>query len=180
MSGIFPLARSEKILVACGLLAGVAIVVAATAFWGGFKDKGDWVDQKWQGSSKEWKRGYRDYRDRNVGNDYKDALRDLDHDLWYIRLKQDSLSEAKVKGYDRYDLEREIPELQQQIKDETQVVFAAKEKLEQRTTNAAEYWDGWKFAEMEIDTAVRMDELREDEKARKEGEHLKKVLEYAR
>ena len=179
LSGIFPLGRPVKVLLALGLMVGSAIAVAGIAFLGGF-DKGDWVDKKWQGSSEEWKRGYRDYYDKDVGNDYRDVLRDIDHDLWYIRLKQESLSEAKVKGYERYDLEREIPELQQKIKDKTQVASAAKEKLEQRTTNAADYWDGWKFAEMEVHTAVLKEEFHEDWKARKEGEHLKKVLEYAR
>ncbi len=178
MSGIFPVARSEKVLLACALVAGVVIAMAGTAFLGGFKGKGDWVDQKWQGSSKEWKRGYRDYHDKDVGNDYRDARRELAHELWRI-LDYKDVSSDDYKA----DIEREIAKLHlipEELKVKIQVAAAAKEKLEQRTTNAVEYWDGWKLAECEVDRAARMEELREEEKAREEGRHLKKVLEYAR
>jgi hypothetical protein len=155
------------------------------------KKEGDWVDQKWSSFSVEWRRGYRDYFS-DVSKDYKDALREIDMDLWNIRLCQkyeyeyesdsmgsDIVAVREIKQERKADLEREIAKLQQEVKAKTQVSVAAKKKLE-GTANTSDYWDGWKVAECEINNAVSDQEFREDKKSREEGEHLKKVLEYAK
>jgi hypothetical protein len=152
------------------------------------KEEGDWVDKKWSGKSEEWKRGYRDYVSP-AGEEYERGQQELkDIQLDIERRKAEGLRElarlyeaGQLTDQAKADLfaraKRTSEEALQKIAALGARLAAAKKKLEPLTD---EHKSGWTTHALEIKTSVNEQQFAEEEQARKEGEHLKKVLEYAR
>jgi len=150
--------------------------------------KGDWVDEKWPGTSEEWKRGYRDYLSP-AGQDYergRQELKDIQLDL--EREKVEALRELAQVDKAGHLRDEAVAGLMARAKRSSEEALkkiaalgvrlaAAKKKLEPLTD---EYRSGWTTHALEIKNSLYEQQFDEDEQARKEGEHLKKVLEYAR
>jgi hypothetical protein len=168
-------------------------------------EKHDWVDEKCPGCSEEFKRGYRDYYS-DVGREYQEAMVDITRYKLALLVHRQCAPEDKsdctatstkdlkrdlTAGLESCDigsvpfqevlgLESYIATMRPKIAATEKAAAAARRKLEARTTNPNDYWDGWKLAAMAASSDRCERENQEDEQALREGQHLKKVLKYAR